>query len=113
MSKFSFDLEQLMKQAQDMGGKMQELQEKLRHRTAQATVGGGMVEVTVNGQLEVLEVKIDPQAIDPRDVEMLQDLVVAAVNQAMARAREMAQKEMQAASGPLAGLFDKLGESSG
>ena len=112
MSKFSFDLEQLVKQAQDMGGKMKELQEKLRHRTAQATVGGGMVEVTVNGQLELLEVKIDPQAVDPRDVEMLQDLVVAAVNQAMARAREMAQQEMQAAAGPLGGLVDKLAGGS-
>ncbi len=110
MSKSGFDLEDLVKQAQDMGGKIRELQEQMRHRTASATVGGGMVEATVNGHLELVAVKIDPQAVDPRDVEMLQDLIVAATNQAIARAREMVQKEMQAATGlPLAQLMGQLG----
>ncbi len=108
-----FDLKSIMEQAQEMSGKLKRVQEQLRHRTAQATVGGGMVEATVNGQLELVEIKIDPQAVDPRDVEMLQDLVVAAVNQALVRAREMAQSEMQNATGiPIAQLMGQLGGSS-
>ena len=108
-----FDLKSIMEQAQEMSGKLKRVQEQLRHRTAQATVGGGMVEATVNGQLELVEIKIDPQAVDPRDVEMLQDLVVAAVNQALGRAREMAQSEMQNATGiPIAQLMGQLGGGS-
>ena len=108
-----FDLKSIMEQVQEMSGKLKRVQEELRHRTAQATVGGGMVEATVNGQLELVEIKIDPQAVDPRDVEMLQDLVVAAVNQALARAREMAQSEMQNATGiPIAQLMGQLGGGS-
>ena len=108
-----FNLKSIMEQAQEMSGKLKRVQEQLRHRTAQATVGGGMVEATVNGQLELVEIKIDAQAVDPRDVEMLQDLVLAAVNQALGRAREMAQSEMQDATGiPIAQLMGQLGGSS-
>ncbi len=108
-----FNLKSIMEQAQEMSGKLARVQEQLRHRTAQATVGGGMVEATVNGQLELVEIKIDAQAVDPRDVEMLQDLVLAAVNQALGRAREMAQSEMQDATGiPIAQLMGQLGGSS-
>lgn len=108
----SFDMGQLMEKAQEMSGKLKRIQDELRHRTVSATVGGGMVEATVNGQLELVRVSIDPQAVDPRDVEMLQDLIVAAVNQATLRAREMAQGEMQKATGlPIAQLLGQFGGS--
>ncbi len=109
----SFDFKDIIAQAQEMSGKLKQVQEQLRHRTAEATVGGGMVEATVNGLLELVSVRIDPQAVDPRDVDMLQDLIVAAVNQAMARAKEMAQSEMQSATGiPIAQLMGQLGGGS-
>jgi len=112
MSQPPLDLTQIVQQAQELGGKLKRVQDELRHRTAQATVGGGMVEVTVNGCMEVTSVRIDPQAVDPRDVEMLQDLVVAATNQAVRRAREMAQEAMQQAIGvPLGDVLGLLGPS--
>ena len=112
MSKPPFDLGQMVQQAQEMGGKLKRVQEALRHRTTQTTVGGGMVEVTVNGRMELVSIRIDPQAVDPRDVDMLQDLVVAAVNQAMRRAQEMAQQAMQEAIGvPLGDVMSLLGPS--
>ncbi len=71
-----------------------------------------MVEVTANGRMELVSVRIDPQAVDPRDVEMLQDLVVAAVNQALRRAQEMSQEAMQQAVGlPLGDVLGLLGSS--
>ena len=94
-----FDLRAVMAQAQEMGEKLRRVQEELRHRSVSVTVGGGMVEVKVNGALEILEVKIDPLAVDPRDVAMLQDLVCAGVNQALVRAREMAAAAMQQVTG--------------
>ncbi len=107
-----FDLSGVLAQAQELGGKLKRVQDELRHRTVEVTVGGGMVEVKANGRMELVSIRIDPQAVDPRDVEMLQDLVVAAVNQAMSRAQEMASKEMQQATGlPLAGLAGMLGSS--
>jgi DNA-binding YbaB/EbfC family protein len=91
------DLSALMKQAQELSEKLRRAQEELRHRTVSATVGGGMV--TANGALELVRVRIDPQAVDPRDVEMLQDLVRAAANQALSRAREMAAEAMRGVAG--------------
>ena len=85
-------------------------QETLRHRTAEATVGGGMVRAVVNGKLELVSIEIDPQAVDARDVEMLQDLVVAAVNEAHRRAQALVQEELQQATGlPLGALGGLLG----
>jgi DNA-binding YbaB/EbfC family protein len=111
MSRPPFDLTQVLQQAQEFGGKLQRLQAELRHRTVQTTAGGGMVEVTVNGAMEVVSVRIDPQAVDRRDVEMLQDLVVAAVNQGIRRAREMAQEAMQQAMGiPMGDVLQLLGQ---
>ncbi len=106
-----FDMNQIMRQAQELSGKLKRAQEELKHRTVDVTVGGGMVEVTVNGAMELVGIKIDPQAVDPRDVEMLQDLVRAAVNQGMSRAKEMMQQEMQQFTGglPLGGLFPGSG----
>ena len=99
MSDGGLDLSALMKQAQELSEKLRRAQEELRHRTVSATVGGGLVEVTANGALELVRVRIDPQAVDPRDVEMLQDLVRAAGNQALARAREMAAEAMRGIAG--------------
>lgn len=97
----------IMKQAQQMQKKMLQMQEELAHRTVEATVGGGMVSVTVNGKNEVLQVKIEPQVVDPDDVEMLEDLIVAGVNEALRKAQEMASEEMGKLTGGLKipGLF--------
>lgn len=110
MSDPRLDPQKLLEQAQELTGRMKRLQEELRHRTVEATVGGGMVRCCVNGQLEVTHIEIDPRALDPEDIEMLQDLIVAAVNQGIGRARELAQQEMQRVTGlPLTGLFAKPG----
>jgi DNA-binding YbaB/EbfC family protein len=94
-----FDLQAVLQKAQEVSEKLRRVQEELRHRTVSATVGGGIVEVSANGALEIVGVRIDPVAVDPRDVEMLQDLVRAATNQALARARELAAEAMQQATG--------------
>ncbi len=84
----------LMRKAQEMQKKMADVQAGLAEKTCQAASGGGMVTVTVNGAIKVTEVKIDPAVITPDDVEMLEDLVVAAVNEGLKRAQEMANEEM-------------------
>src|SRR5262249_26876338 len=89
----------MMAKAQELSERVRRAQEDLRHRTVSATVGGGLVEVTANGALELVGVRIDPQAVDPRDVAMLQDLVRAAANQALARAKELAPQTLQRATG--------------
>ena len=105
-----FDMNQVFQQIQELGGKMKTVPEPLRHRTAEATVGGGMVRAVVNGKLELVSIEIDPQAVDARDVEMLQDLVVAAVNEAHRRAQALVQEELQQATGlPLGALGGLLG----
>ncbi len=88
------NMSNLMKQAQELQSKMAKLQEELESRTLEASAGGGMVTVVVNGRQEVLSIKIDPEVIDPQDVEMLQDLVLAAVNDGLARAKDMVNQEM-------------------
>jgi len=95
----AFDFAKVLKQAQALSGQLEQVQDQLRRRTAEATVGGGMVRATVNGKLELVKLEIDPQAVDPRDVRMLQDLIVSAVNQATTRAQELAQQEMARAMG--------------
>ena len=91
----------LMKQAQQMQQKMMKLQEEVAQRTLDASVGGGMVTVTVNGKSEVLRIKIEPQVVDPEDVEMLEDLIVAGVNEALRKAQEMMAEEMSKLTGGL------------
>lgn len=88
------NMSNLMKQAQQLQSKMAKLQEELESRTLEASAGGGMVTVVVNGRQEVLSIKIDPEVIDPEEVEMLQDLVLAAVNDGLARAKDMVNQEM-------------------
>ena len=93
------NIQQLIQQAQRMQQQMAQKQAELAEKTVTAQSGGGMVTATVNGAHELLELSIDPDVIDPEDKEMLEDMVVAAVNQAMQQAEEMAQQEL----GKLAG----------
>ncbi len=89
----------LMKQAQKMQQQMLKMQEELATRTVSAAAGGGMVEATVNGQGELVGLRLEPEVVDPDDVEMLCDLVVAAVGEAQRRAQEMTQQEMAKLTG--------------
>ncbi len=91
----------MMKQVQEIQAKMVRLQEELGERTVEATVGGGAVKVVANGRNEVLSIEILPEAIDPEDVEMLQDLVLTAVNEALRQSREMVAGEMSKLTGGL------------
>ena len=100
------DLSQLMARAQEAQQKLQALQQELATRRVEGSAGGGMVKAWVSGGLRVLEIEIEPQLVEGGDRAMLQDLVAAAVNAALASAQKMVQEEMQqAAGGPLAGLF--------
>ncbi|PLX85626.1 MAG: YbaB/EbfC family nucleoid-associated protein [Desulfuromonas sp.] len=97
----------IMKQAQLMQQKMARLQEDLGNREVEASSGGGMVTATVNGKQQLLSLKIEPSAVDAEDVEMLQDLVIAAVNEAIKKSQDMAQQEMSKITGgmQIPGLF--------
>lgn len=101
------NMQSLMRQVQKMQKKMAKLQEELAEKTVEATVGGGMVTAVANGRQEIVSIKIDPEVVNPEDVEMLQDLVVAAVNEALRRSQEMVQEEMSKITGGLKipGLF--------
>lgn len=90
-----------LQQVKALQEKMAKMQEDLASKTVEASAGGGMVTVVVNGRQEVLSIKIDRQVVDPEDVEMLQDLVVAAVNDGLRRAQEMAAAEMGKLAGGL------------
>ena len=94
-------LRNMMKQFQKMQAKMQEIQAELEQTEVEGTAGGGMVKVIANGKQDVLEIKIDPEVVDPEDVEMLQDLIVAAVNQARQKAQELQADRMSALTGGL------------
>ena len=91
----------LLKQAQKMQARMQKLQEELAGRTVEATAGGGMVTAVANGRGELVSVKVERDVVDPDDVEMLQDLILAACNEALRKAREMVQEEMSKLTGGL------------
>ncbi len=91
----------LMKQAQALQKKMQDLQAELGERTVTAQAGGGMVAAVVNGRQELLSLKIDPEVVTPDDVDMLQDLILAAINEALNRSREMVAQEMSKLTGGL------------
>ena len=85
---------QIMKQAQKFQAKMAKLQEELKDKTVEASAGGGMVTVVANGGQDILSIKIDPEVVDPDDVEMLQDLIIAAVIDALNKAKAMMNEEM-------------------
>lgn len=97
----------MMKQVQKMQADMAKLQEELAQKTVSASSGGGVVEVVANGKQEIVSIKISPDAVDPDDVEMLEDLVLAAVNEALRQAQEMVAAEMSKITGNLKipGLF--------
>ncbi len=99
------DVNRMMKQVQQMQADMAKAQEELASETVEASAGGGTVTVKVTGDLEVVEVKIDPGAVDPDDVDMLQDLVLAALHDATAKVQEL----QQGAMGDLGGLGGLLG----
>ena len=97
----------LVKQAQKMQAKMAKLQEELAERTVEATTGGGMVKVTANGSQQIVSIKIEREVVDPDDLEMLEDMVLAAVNEALKQSQEMVSNEMQKITGGMniPGLF--------
>ena len=89
----------MMKQAQQLQNKMTKLQEEMADKTVEATAGGGMVKVVANGKQEIVSVHIEKEVVDPDDVEMLQDLIVAAVNDALSRSQAMVSEEMNKLTG--------------
>ncbi len=91
----------MMKQAQQLQSKMMKLQEELADRTVESSSGGGMVRVTANGKQQILSIQIEKEVVDPEDVEMLQDLIMAAINDALAKAQEMVSSEMGKLTGGL------------
>ncbi len=91
----------LFKQAQEIQARLAQMQEELANKTVEASVGGGMVQVIVNGQLAFSSIKIDPSVVNPEEKEMLEDLVLAAVNEGLRRAREMVSEEMSKVTGGL------------
>jgi DNA-binding YbaB/EbfC family protein len=94
------NMNQILKQAQQMQAEMAKAQEQLKEEIVEASAGGGTVKVTMTGDMQLREIKIDPEAVDPEDVDMLQDMVAAAVNEALRSAQELAASRM----GGIAGL---------
>ncbi len=101
------NMNNLMRQAKKMQEQMLKMQEELEGKTVEASAGGGVVTVVANGKKEIVEITIDPGVVDPEDVEMLQDLIMAAANEALRQAEEMVQNEMSKITGGmgLPGLF--------
>lgn len=102
---------EMLKQAQQMGARLEQLKKDLAKRTVTSSAGGGMVKVTANGAMQIVKLEIEQEVVDPSDVSMLQDLIVAATNQALAEAREMINTETAALTGGISipGLGDLLG----
>jgi len=100
----SMDFNKMMQQIQEMQTQMQQAQEELKNETVQATAGGGMVTVTATGNGEIKEITIDPKAIDPDDPEMLADMVVAAVNEALRSSQSLMEAKLGPALGGLQGM---------
>ena len=98
------DMNKLMEQMQQMQSQMQAAQEELANETVEATAGGGMVTVKASGALEITEITIDPKAIDPDDPEMLADMVLAAVNEALRSAQKLVESKLGSAMGGMQGL---------
>jgi DNA-binding YbaB/EbfC family protein len=94
-------MQKMLKQVQRMQADMAKAQEELKNKTVEATAGGGVVSVVANGSQEIVSITIKPEAVDPDDVEMLEDLVMAAVNEALRKAQELAAQEMQKLTGGL------------
>ncbi|MFH5186728.1 MULTISPECIES: YbaB/EbfC family nucleoid-associated protein [Paenibacillus] len=101
------NMNQMMKQVKKMQEQMLKTQEELAQKSVEGSAGGGVVTVSVNGQKKVTAITIKPEAVDPEDVEMLQDLILTAINDAMTKAEELANKEMSRLTGGMniPGLF--------
>ncbi len=101
------NMNQMMKQVKKMQEQMMKAQEELGTKTIEGTAGGGVVTVSINGHKKLLDIKIKPEAVDPEDVEMLQDLVLTAVNDALSKADELANQDMGKYTGgmKIPGLF--------
>jgi hypothetical protein len=101
------DMSEIMRQAQEFQQKMSQVQNTLADRVVTASVGGGMVSVTVNGKNELISIRIEKEVINPEDQSMLQDLIVSAVNEGIKKAQDMAQTEMQKITGgmKIPGMF--------
>jgi hypothetical protein len=97
----------LLKQAQQMHTKINQLQEEMAGKTVEASSGGGMVNIVMNGKQEVLSIRIDPEVVNREEIDMLQDLIAAAMNEAIRKSHEMMTEEMKKITGGLAipGLF--------
>jgi nucleoid-associated protein EbfC len=100
------NIQQMLKQAQEMMAAQQEAQEALKNEQVEASSGGGMVKAIVSGDMRIKELAIDPDAVDPEDVEMLQDMLVAAVNEGLRAAEELQQSKLSGAMG--SGGFDPM-----
>ncbi|MGN0375187.1 MAG: YbaB/EbfC family nucleoid-associated protein [Butyrivibrio sp.] len=98
------NMNNLMKQAQRMQRQMEEQQKELEEKEITASSGGGAVEVTINGKKEILKVKLSPEVVDPEDIEMLEDLIVAATNEAIRQIEELSQESMAKITGGLGGF---------
>jgi DNA-binding YbaB/EbfC family protein len=101
------NMNNLMRQAKKMQEQMLKMQEELEQKTVEASAGGGVVTVVASGKKEIVQIKINPEVVDPDDVEMLQDLILAATNEALRKADEMVQSEMGKIAGGLGipGMF--------
>ncbi len=100
----SFDMNKMLQQVQQMQAEMQKAQEELANETVEASAGGGMVTVKATGALQIVEVKIDPKAIDPDDPAMLEDMVLAAANEAIRSAQSLMESRLGGLAGGLGGL---------
>jgi DNA-binding YbaB/EbfC family protein len=103
------NMQQMLKQVQKMQAEMVAAQEALKDEVVEASAGGGMVTVKVSGDLDVKAISIDPEAVDPDDVELLQDMVLAAVNEGLRAAQELASKKLGGITGGLGGPGGGLG----
>ncbi|RJP45645.1 MAG: YbaB/EbfC family nucleoid-associated protein [Desulfobacteraceae bacterium] len=92
-------MKNIMKQAQQLQNKMARLQEEMAEKTIEASTGGGMVKVVANGRQEIVSIRIEKEVVDPEDVDMLQDLILAAVNEALVQSQKMVSDEMSKLTG--------------
>ncbi|UCF05994.1 MAG: YbaB/EbfC family nucleoid-associated protein [bacterium] len=101
------DFGKLLKQAQQVQAKLAEMQARLADKTVEVTAGGGMITVVMNGRHEVVSIKIDPEVVNPSDTEMLEDLIIAALNEGRTKVDELIKAEMSSLTGglPIPGLF--------
>lgn len=99
------NMNNIMKQAQKMQKQMEEAQAQLEESSYTATSGGGAVEVTISGKKEITSIKFDPEVVDPDDIEMLEDLTMAAINEAIRKIEEVSAQKMSKITGGMGGLF--------